>query len=338
MNHRVSSKLILGIVSAAEKVGLEANELLSEIHVTTAMLHRSDGRISHQQLCALWQTILDRTREEAIGLRLAACAQPTTYDVVNYVLECSPNLGEALARLSRYIRLVHEASVVRLETDRAVTRITHAVVGVSSPLPAVAYQWVMANLFNGIRRMTGSAFVPLRVGFQQAQPTNPAAFDRLFQTRVQFLQPANELCLDSRLLQQQLLQSNDGLVTVLDRYATELLAKLPQTSSIVNQVQREIQLHLQSGDPKLATIAQTLQLSSRTLQRQLKEVGTSYQVLLDEVRRELAIAYVQERLISASDIAFLLGFSETSAFHRAFKRWTGKTLTEFRLTGNVPYH
>ncbi|AFY96989.1 AraC family transcriptional regulator ligand-binding domain-containing protein [Chamaesiphon minutus] len=300
MNHRVSPQLILGIVSAAEKIGLEANELLSEIHLTTAILHRSDERISHQQLCVLWQTILDRTGEEAIGLRLAAYAQPTTYDVVNYVLECSPNLGEALARLSRYIRLVHEASVVRLETDGAVTRITHAFVGVSPPLPAATYQWVMANLFGGIRRMTGSAFVPLRVGFQQAQPANPAAFDRFFQTRVQFLQPVNELCLDSRLLQQPLLLSNDGLVTVLDRYATESIAKLPQANSLVNQVQREIQLHLQSDDPKLDTIAQALQLSSRTLQRKLKEAGTSYQVLLDEVRRELAIAYVRER----SNISF----------------------------------
>lgn len=244
-------------------------------------------------------------------------------------------MGEALARLGRYIRLVHEASVVKLKTEGAVTRITHALVGVSPALPPVAYQWIMANLFGGIRRMTGSAFVPLQVGLQQARPSDPAAFNQFFQTTVQFLQLANELCLETKLLQQPLLQSNDGLVTVLDRYATELLAKLPQTSTIVNQVQRELQLHLQSGEPKLNAIAQALQLSPRTLQRQLQEAGTSYQVLLDEVRRELAITYVQQQSISASDLAFLLGFSETSAFHRAFKRWIGRTLMEFRQIKNA---
>jgi AraC-like DNA-binding protein len=337
MNNRVSSKLILGIVSAAETVGLIADDLLSEIHLTASMLHQSDARISHQQLCKLWQTILDQTGDEAIGLRLAAYAQPTTYDVMNYVLECSPNLGDALVRLGRYIRLVHEASVVKMEPEGAITCITHTVIGVSPPLPAVAYQWIMANLFGGIRRITGLAFVPLRVRLQQARPHNPATFNHFFQTTVQFLQPANELCLETKLLQQPLLQSNDGLVAVLDRYATDLLAKLPKTSSVVNQVQRELQLSLQSGDPKLGEIAQALQLSPRTLQRQLRESGTSYQTLLDEMRRELAIAYVQERAISASDLAFLLGFSETSAFHRAFKRWTGRTLTEFRQTENASH-
>jgi AraC-like DNA-binding protein len=332
MNDRVSSKLILGIVSAAEKVGLETHELLNEIHLTTARLHQNEARISHQQLCALWQAILDRTGDEAIGLRLAAHAQPATYDVMNYVLECSPNLGEALVRLGRYIRLVHEASVVKLETAGATTCITHAVVGVSPPLPAVAHQWIMANLLGAIHRMTGLPVVPLRVGLQQARPIVHTEFHQFFQTTVQFLQPANELCLETKLLQYPLLQSNDGLVRVLDRYATELLAKLPQTRSITIQVRREIQLHLQSGDLRLDAIAHALQLSPRTLQRQLKEAGTSYQALLDNVRRELAIAYSQEQSMSAADLAFLLGFSETSAFHRAFKRWTGRTLMEFRQT------
>lgn len=335
MNDRVWSKLIQGIVNAAQKIGLNADDLLSQANLNASIFYQSDARISHQQLCCLWQAILEQTKEESIGLKLAACAQPATYDVVNYALECSPNVGEALARLGRYIRLIHEASIVTLETKGTVARLTHAVVGVSPTLPAVAYQWVMANLVMAIRRMTGSAFIPLQVGFQQSQPANLSVYHQFFQTSVRFLQPANELCFDARLLQQPLLQSNSGLVTVLDRYATELLAKLPQTNSIVNQVQRELQLYLQGGDPKLEAIAQTLQLSPRTLQRKLKEAGTSYQILLDRARYELAISYLQEQQITASDLAFLLGFSETSAFYRAFKRWTGKTLSEFRRTVTI---
>jgi AraC-like DNA-binding protein len=329
MNDRVSSKLIQGIVYAAETVGLDAEQLLNRVNLKLSVLQQSDARISHLQLCALWQAILAQTGDESIGLRLAACAQPATYDVVNYVLESSPDLAAALTRLERYIQLVHEAAVVRLETEDTIARITYTVVGVSPPLPAVSYQWIIANLVRGIRRMTGSVFLPLRVGLQQAQPKNSAVYHEFFQTKVQFLQLANELCFDVKLLHQPLLQSNSGLVTVLDRYATELLAKLPQTRSIVNQVQRELQLHLQGDEPKLDTIAQALQMSPRTLQRQLNKAGTSYKVLLNETRRELALYYLQQQKVPASDLAFLLGFSETSAFYRAFKRWTGKSLSEF---------
>ena len=338
MNHRVSSKLICGIVNAAESVGLDVDDMLSQANLSAKDFAQSDDRISHAQLCLLWQAIAEQTGDETIGLRLAACAQPETFDVVNYVLECSPNLGEALARLGRYIRLIHEASVVTLEVEGSMARLAHAVVGVSPPFPAVGYQWVMANVIRGIRRITGTAFLPYRIGFQQAQLADFADYYLFLQTTVQFLQPANELYFDASLLQQSLLRSNTGLVTVLDRYATELLAKLPPNDSVVNQVQRELQLLSQGGDPKLDTIAQTLQLSPRTLQRKLKEAGTSYQALLDQTRCGIAIYYLQQQQVTASDLAFLLGFSETSAFRRAFKRWTGKTLTEFCRTEKVIYH
>jgi AraC-like DNA-binding protein len=330
MNDQVWSKAVQGVVSAAQKVGLNVDDLLSKVNLDASILLQIDARISHQQLCALWQEILDQTGEEAIGLRLAVCAQPATYDVLDYALDCSPNLGEALSRLGRYIRLIHESSTVTLETDGTVARLTHAVVGVYPPLPTVGYQWVMAHLVRKIRRMTGLAFVPLKVEFQQPQPASSSAYRQFFQAPVYFAQPTNELCFDAKLLQQPLLQSNQGLFTVLDRYATELLAKLPQSSSIANQIQRELLLRLQGGDLRLEAIAQTLKLSPRTLQRRLRETGTSYQVLLDETRRELAIYYLQKQQVGAYELTFLLGFSETSAFHRAFKRWTGKTAAEFR--------
>lgn len=273
MSDRVWSKLIQGIVKAAENTGLDTVELLNKIDLNAAILRQTNARISHQQLCALWQEIRNQTQEEAIGLRLVSCAQPATYDVIHYALECSPTLAEALSLLGRYIRLIHEASVVTLENDGTVARFTHAIVGGMPPLPAVGYQWVMGQIVGGIRRMVGSTFVPLNVELQQSCPQNVSAYRQFFQAPVDFAQPTNALCFDAKWLKQPLLQSNLGLFTVLDRYATELLAQLPQTNSITNQVQRELQLRLQGGEPRLDAIAQTLQLSPRSLQRKLKEAG-----------------------------------------------------------------
>ncbi len=127
-----------------------------------------------------------------------------------------------------------------------------------------------------------------------------------------------------------MLRSDPGLCVILDRYAEELLAKLPQTNSIVDRVRQELSVGLRGGQVRLEAIAHTLEVEPRTLQRKLREAGISYQELLDEMRRELSIHYLKEEHISVYEVAFLLGFAETSAFHRAFKRWTGKTPSEFR--------
>ncbi|MDF5729485.1 MAG: AraC family transcriptional regulator [Rhizonema sp. PD38] len=128
------------------------------------------------------------------------------------------------------------------------------------------------------------------------------------------------------------MKSDPGLGRILDRYIEVLLAKLPQSGSFIDSVCREISRELRGGNLEVEAITKRLGFVSRTLQRKLKEAGTSYQELLDETRQSLSTHYLQEQHITVSEVAFLLGFSEASAFSRAFKRWTGTTPGEFRRT------
>ncbi|MEW6497266.1 MAG: helix-turn-helix domain-containing protein, partial [Cyanobacteriota bacterium] len=200
------------------------------------------------------------------------------------------------------------------------------------PLPTAACQWIVANMVLNAQRMTGLDVAPLKVGFQHQQPEDVSAYQRLFRSPLAFEQSVNFVIVDARVLKQPLLKSDPGLCAVLDRHAEDLLAKLPRQESIVDSVRQEISAGLRGGDPGLDAIANKLGIAPRTLQRKLKEAGTSHQELLDEMRRELSIYYLQERDMAVCEVAFLLGFSETSAFHRAFKRWTGTTPGEFRRT------
>ncbi|MEH2184414.1 helix-turn-helix domain-containing protein [Nostoc sp.] len=174
--------------------------------------------------------------------------------------------------------------------------------------------------------------MPLKVGFQHSLPEEISAYHRLFRAPVEFAQPINEIVFDSTFLSSPLLKSDPGLGRVLDRYIEDLLAKLPQSGSFIDGVRREISIQLRGGNLEVETIAKRLGFVSRTLQRKLKEAGTSYQELLDETRQSLSIYYLQEQQMAVSEVAFLLGFSEASAFYRAFKRWTGTTPSEFRRT------
>jgi AraC-like DNA-binding protein len=125
-------------------------------------------------------------------------------------------------------------------------------------------------------------------------------------------------------------KADPGLCAVLDRHAETLIAKHSPNDSLVERVRALIKDELSGGNASLERIADSLSMSGRTLQRKLRDHGTSHQELLDQMRRDLAMRYLREPDLAICEVAYLLGFSESSALHRAFKRWTGKTPNEFR--------
>lgn len=332
MPYTVWFRYVKVILNAAEKANLERQALLSAIGLDSSILEDTDARISHEKVHALWREIIRRSGDEAIGLRLVQLVEPESLDVVGYAAYSSPSLGEALTRFIRYSRLIHEGARWTLERNGDVMQITHSVPGVHIPLHGGVCQWVLATVVVNIRRMTGLDFVPLMVSFQHQQPEDISVYRELFRSPLEFEQSVNSVTFDAAWLNQPLLKSDPGLCALLDRYAEELLAKLPRRENLVDHVRQEINMGLRGGDPGLDAIAQKLGMSPRTLQRKLKDEGTSHQELLDQMRHELSIHYLQERQMAVCEVAFLLGFSETSAFHRAFKRWTGTTPGEFRRT------
>ncbi|MFO0658260.1 MAG: helix-turn-helix transcriptional regulator [Polyangiaceae bacterium] len=121
------------------------------------------------------------------------------------------------------------------------------------------------------------------------------------------------------------------LSRVIERHAEALLLSLPELSSgVADRVRQALANGLSDGGVTLAEVAKRLKMSERSLQRKLASEGVSFDALLDEIRRDLALRYLSDRNIAIAEVAFLLGYSEPSPFHRAFKRWTGTTPSEAR--------
>ena len=134
----------------------------------------------------------------------------------------------------------------------------------------------------------------------------------------------NALIGDYAGLDDPLPRADSTLCDLLDQHAQALLDRLPRSDSFADRVRAAIANELTAGDPTAEHVSEALGMSTRTLRRRLKEEGTSHQHVLDEVRNELARSYLGEGKLGITEVAFLLGFSDASAFHKAFRRWTGR--------------
>jgi len=168
------------------------------------------------------------------------------------------------------------------------------------------------------------------IRFPDPAPRDAAEHARIFGSPIRFDSGSCQLVFAAATLNLKIAKADQGLLAVLDRHAEELLARYPRRDILVDRVRRAIRDELNGGNPSLDRVAAQIGLGPRTLQRRLREQGTSHQDLLDQMRRDLAMKYLTEPQIAICEVAYLLGFSESSALHRAFKRWTGMTPSEFR--------
>jgi AraC-like DNA-binding protein len=332
MQNAVSIKTVQGILDAASHCNVQAEKVVAAIGLDQNLFNDPDGRVSHEMLCALWQEVARRSGDPCIGLRLPAFTQRESWYVFGYAVTSSPNLGRALERMVHYIPLLHIGVKLAFIVEETAARFTHAIPVSPAPVPTVLGQWAVANIVWSFRQATGVNWVPLQVKFQHPQPPDISAYRDFFRAPLAFDCPVDELILDIELLKLPLLKADPGLDAILNRHVKELIARLPKSNTFMDSVRWAISEGLRCGDVGMEVIAKRLNYTPRTFQRKLKEAGTSYTDLLDQMRHQLSLHYLREAPIAVSEVAFLLGFSESSAFHRAFKRWTGISPSEFRLT------
>jgi AraC-like DNA-binding protein len=175
-------------------------------------------------------------------------------------------------------------------------------------------------------------FAPVEVRFRHPSPERLDEHRRFFRAPIHFDDRVTALVVRRELLAAPLVRSDPGLCAVLERQVHETLARIPKVNALSERVRHLIARDLTTGEPHARAIAAALHMSPRTLQRQLGHEGTTLRALVDDLRRDLAGRYLSERKIAIAEVAFLLGFSEASAFHRAFKRWSGTTPAEYRRT------
>lgn len=266
--------------------------------------------------------------DDALGLHAGEHIRPGHYGVLGYVAMNCATLGEVLDHLRRYQALVVDLGGVGVAANGNSVVLSWAP-DEGRPMRQLAeFNW--AALISFMRWISGREGIPLRLDCNYPAPAQLDEHRRLFACELRFDQPCYQLVLPLDWLSTPLIQPDTTMRAAMLRLAEKQLLALPRGAGLLPRARSLIARRLSEGPVELAWVAHQLAVSPRTLQRALQDDGSSFSGLLDEVRRELAERYLDDTDLGAIDLAFLLGFSEQSAFQRAFKRWTGCTPGDYR--------
>jgi len=317
------------IVHVIEMHGVDARTLLREAGVDPALLRDPDARISSRVADEVFANAAALIPDPAFGLRAARCWHPSNLGVLGHAWLASSTLHAGLRRLERYGRIVGEKAHLKVMDTREGLRVAYDHRRSDPMLRAIGSDVVLSLIVDMCRMNYGASLRPLEVRFSRAKPAETEPYRHFFGCPVHFGMGEDGFLLSSRIADDPLPTANRRLADTLDdMLATELAMR--DRDNVPARCKHTLLDQLASGEVSEGHMARQLYMSRRTLQRKLAESNTTYQRLVDDTRRDLALRFMEDPRKSITDVTFLLGFSSQSAFTRAFRRWTGMSPTRFR--------
>lgn len=322
------------IRKALEAAGVDSTPLFAEAGIALATLEDPNARLPVEATTKLWGLATRATGDDAFGLTVARQVAPTTFHALGYSVIASATLHEVFEKVSRYFRLITDAAEpVLTQEDETYCIRFHSAPGVH-PAPEAfdAFSFLIVRLCRGLYKREYS---PTAVSLCRPVPRNVVGFERAFRAPITFNAAVNALWFDRTTFEKKLEGSNPELARHNDEIVLRYLTHFTR-ENLRTRVHAELIKLLPMGEPSAEKVAQALHLSERNLQRKLAEEGTSYKELLNDTRRDLALSYIRDARFSLSQIAYVLGFTDSSSFTRAFKRWTGQAPSTYRSGAPAP--
>jgi AraC-like DNA-binding protein len=317
-----------------EMYGLNAEEMLRRHGVDPVVLSKADARIPTQTWDLITREAAAQIPDPAFALNSARCWHPSNLGALGYAWLSSSTLRTGLGRLVRYWRLLGESSTSRLAESPAGLTLTLSRKSPDPEIDAVIVDFALSLLVDMCRMNAGSSLRPVSVHMRRARPKHSEVYQRHFGCAVHFDASEDSFTISTKDTDRQLPTSNRQIAATLDQILADRLGHLDKRD-VVARCQARLFEQLVSGEVSEEAMADELHMSRRTLQRKLAEVDLTFQKLVDDTRRDLAVRHLDDPRHSITDVTFLLGFSQQSAFTRAFKRWTGMSPSEYRANNTV---
>jgi AraC-like DNA-binding protein len=311
-------------VDAFERLGYPRGALLAAAHVSPERLEDPDGRLPCEVYGAIAECALRLRPTKNLGMQLAHVTPMGAYPLLDYLVLTSDTVGAGIEQLARYFGLVAAPTVLRLVEESARTTVVFDSGGID-----LAVEYSIALLVFHLRAETAGAFVPERVDLE-AIPDDREELVRAFGCPVTPGAPSNRVVVSRSTLELPLARRDPALQAVLEEHPAAGAADARLRNGLPDDVLGVLTIRVNGGDVRIDAVARELAIAPRSLQRKLAEKGVTYHSLVERARCTAAERHLADRRLSVSEIAYLLGYSEPAAFHRAFKRWHGVSPQAFR--------
>ena len=319
----------------ARDAGIDVGPLLKQAGLTEDRVLDRGARIKVRHQIDFLNLVADAAKDSFLGFHLSLTTDLRWLGVLYYVLASSETFDDAWRRGARYTAVVNEGLSLRYAGGHDV-RMEFDYVGVPRHIDRHQIEFSMAALVRLCRQLTGRELAPRHVGFTHHRNDDPSELSKFFGCAVQFGARADQLTFDASVRNFPILGADPYLNELLIANADEALARRPNhRGSLRSEVENAMVPRLPHGTARAGDIARSLGVSQRTLARRLAAEGATFSDVLETLRGDLARRYLADEGLTISQVAWLLGYQEISAFTHAFKRWTGMTPREARARQDV---
>jgi len=311
-------------LNAFERIGYQLEPLLARARLRIHDLDDPDALLPCETLGALIAGAQQQRFTPNIALELARVTPIGAYPLLDYLVLTSETVGEGVRQVSRYQRIIGDP--VDLEVREQAETVRIEMTPAAGPFSIEFTASIMVLHFTD---ETNGGFAATRVAFQHAVD-DAGAYERALGCPIESRASWSGISMSPAAWRLPLRRRDPVLRQLLESQADAILAQQTSRTGLAYQVQRALASRVAGGDTSIGALARELAMSGRTLQRRLATEGVSYQTLLDDARKAAAGQYLRESRLAIGEIAYLVGYSEPAPFHRAFKRWFGKTPSEVR--------
>jgi AraC-like DNA-binding protein len=318
------------VFARLRETGLPTEALLSDAGLTVEQLENSSAKVSVRSQIRFLELGAEALHDDSLGFHLAQDYDLRQVGLLYYVMSSSETVADAFVKAERYCGIVNEGVSLRFGTGAATT-ISLSYVGIERRSDRQQIEFWLTSLVRMCRQLTDRRLVPSRTRVIHHRAKTPPDFKSFLGSDIEFGAEIDELAFPAAVKAMPLIGADPHLNRLLIEYCEEALAHRPTpVASLRSSVENAVAPLLPHGTARAAEIARRLGMSQRTLTRRLASEGLTLSEVLDELKAGLARNYLRTGDLPVSQIAWLLGHREVSAFTHAFKRWTGMTPREFR--------
>lgn len=291
------------------------------------------ARFSAEAYCQWLIKAAERLQDPLLGLHLGQTIQPAHLGALGYVLLACENLGATLMRIQRYHRLVHDINPVQ---HRIVDGNLELQWGIAHGKPGALFdESGITSIVQFGRDVCGQHLALAQVDFVNPPPDDLRPYLAYFGCPVRFAQPMTRLVIPVSSLAAPLRQPDPTLLKLMEQQVDAAMAQLPQAGDLAEMTRRVVAHLAPQGTPELEQVANELRLSPRVFYRRLAEQGLNFRTLREAALRQVAEMHLRDPRLTLAEVGALVGYSEQSAFSRAFKRWSGLPPLQWRQRANA---